>query len=72
MKLLIFKTNIETKKNVKAIQSLFKYQSSIVNWSIDLEDVDKVLKVNTIETLSENDVTNLVKVKGFYCEPLPD
>jgi len=72
MNLLIFRTNIETKKNVKAIKSLFKYQSSIIYWSIDLEDIDKVLKVNTTEELNENDIKNLIKIKGFYCEALPD
>ena len=72
MELLIFKTNIKTRKNVKIIKSLFEYQSSIINWSIDLEDIDKVLKVNITETLNENDIKNLIKVKGFYCEALPD
>jgi len=72
MELLIFKTNIKTRKNVKTIKSLFEYQSSIINWSIDLEDIDKVLKVNITETLNENDIKNLIKIKGFYCEALPD
>jgi len=71
-KVLIFRTNIETKKSVEAIQMLFNNQSSIINWSIDLEDIDKVLKVKITDTLNENDVKNLVKVKGFYCEALPD
>ena len=72
MKQLIFRTNIVTRQNVKAITSLFKHQSNIIKWSIDLEDIDKVLKVNTTESLNENDVKNLVNVKGFHCEPLPD
>ncbi|MCK0109813.1 hypothetical protein MWU58_10935 [Flavobacteriaceae bacterium S0825] len=71
-KVLIFRTNIETQKSVEAIQMLFNNQSSIINWSIDLEDIDKVLKVKITDTLNENDVKNLVKVKGFYCEALPD
>ncbi len=69
---LIFRTNIETRRHVKAIKSLFKYQSSIINWSIDLEDIDNVLKVNTTEEFNENDVKNLLKIRGFYCEALPD
>jgi len=72
MKQLIFRTNIETKNNVKAITSLFKYHSSIIKWSIDLDDIDKVLKVNTTGTLNENDVKNLLSISGFHCEPLPD
>ena len=72
MELLIFKTNIKTRKNAKTIKSLFEYQSSIINWSIDLEDIDKVLKVSIAETLTENDIKNFIKAKGFHCEALPD
>ncbi|WP_347926187.1 hypothetical protein [Pontimicrobium sp. SW4] len=72
MKLLIFRTDIETKKNIKAVKSLFKFQSSIINWSIDIEDVDKVLKVKATEALNENDIKTLIKARGFQCEPLPD
>ena len=72
MKLLIFKTDIENKKSIKAVKSLFKFQSNIINWSIDIEDIDKVLKVNTTEAINENDIKNLIKARGFQCEPLPD
>ncbi len=51
---------------------LFKRYSSISNWSIDLEDRDKVLRVETVGSLEEHDVINLVKERGFHCEALPD
>jgi len=72
MKLLIFRTDIESKKSVKAIRSLFNDHSNIINWSIDLEDVDKVLRVEAIESLNENDISKLIGLNGFSCEPLPD
>ena len=72
MKLLIFRTDIENKNNVKTLKPLFNDHSSIINWSIDLEDVDKVLKVEAIENLNEKDIANLVSLNGFSCESLPD
>ena len=72
MKLLIFRTDIESKNSVKSIKSLLNDQSNIINWSIDLEDIDKVLKVEAIENLTEKDISSLINQNGFTCEPLPD
>ncbi|TSE11358.1 MULTISPECIES: hypothetical protein [Aquimarina] len=72
MKLLIFKTDIETKKKIKSIKPLLNSLSTIINWSIDTEDVDNVLRIETTENLHENDIIDLVKTNGFYCETLAD
>jgi hypothetical protein len=72
MKLLIFRTDIESNNNVNEIKSLFNDQSNIINWSIDLEDIDKVLKVEANESLNENDISKLIGLNGFSCEPLTD
>ncbi len=44
----------------------------ITRWTIDTEDIDKVLKVETKGNLSENNMINLLKSSGFDCEVLPD
>lgn len=72
MKLFIFRTNIKTEQKANALIPLFKSYSSISNWSIDLEDRDKVLRVETVGSLEEHDVIKLVKERGFHCEALPD
>ncbi|MDC9723242.1 MAG: hypothetical protein PSN34_10815 [Urechidicola sp.] len=71
-KLLIFRTDIKTKKKVKALKTLFNNNTNILDWSIDLEDIDNVLWIKATEQLAESDVINLIKQKGFYCDVLID
>lgn len=71
-KLLIFRTDIKTKKKVKALKTLFNNNTNILDWSIDLEDIDNVLWIKATEQLAESDVINLIKPTGFYCDALVD
>lgn len=68
---LIFKTDIESKRKVHALRSVFNHHRNINDWSIDMEDIDNVLRVAS-EELTERDVIDLVNKCGFYCEVLPD
>lgn len=70
MKLLIFRTDIKTKKKVKTIKKLFNNNLSIINWSVDTEDIDNVLRVETEEDVSESEIIHLVTTQGFYCADL--
>lgn len=72
MELLLFKTDIKTKKKIKIIAPIFNNHTSIFNWSVDTEDIDNVLRIETNKNLQENDVITLVKTKGFNCEILAD
>ncbi|MEC3907428.1 hypothetical protein VOI54_10390 [Tamlana sp. 2201CG12-4] len=71
-KLLIFKTNINTKKKVKALKSFFDSHTSITKWSIDLEDIDNVLKIEAAIGLNESNMIDQIKTQGFYCDVLSD
>ena len=70
MELLIFKTNIQTEGNLKAVEKLFVAQKAIADWSVDIEDVDKVMRVELAGLLSENEVIRLIKNIGLSCEVL--
>ncbi len=72
MNLLIFRTDIKTKKKVKALTPLFNNHPVITDWSIDLEDIDNVLRIEVQGDLNEKDIIHLVKTYGFYCEALAD
>ena len=71
-RLLIFRTDIKTQKKVNALKQLFNSHINIIDWSVDLEDIDNVLWINASEQLAESDVINLIKPKGFYCDALAD
>lgn len=72
VKIHIFKTNIETKLAVNTLKLLFNSHPGIYSWSIDLEDVDKVLRVETNNTLYQEDIIEQVTARGFYCNELKD
>ena len=71
-RLLILRTDIKTKKKVKIIKPIFNHHASIKNWWVDTEDIDNVLRIESLNGIDENDVINLLKVCGFYGEPLKD
>jgi len=72
MNILIFRTNIKTKKKVKAVKPLFNHHPVITAWSIDIEDIDNVLRIEAQDGLTEKDIIYLIKTHGFHCEVLPD
>ncbi|WP_117880728.1 hypothetical protein [Aureibaculum luteum] len=72
MELLIFKTDIKSRKKVKSLRPIFKKHSDILQWSVDLEDIDNVLRIEATDNLSENEIIDLVQLNGFYIKTLPD
>jgi hypothetical protein len=72
MELLIFRTDIKTKKKVKSLKPIFNRQMDILKWSVDLEDIDNVLRIEATENLSEKAIIDLVRMEGFYIKTLSD
>ena len=72
MNLLIFRTDVKTKNKVNVVKTIFNNHPIIKNWSIDTEDIDKVLRIEVAGTLAESDIIKLMKRCGFYCEILTD
>ena len=71
MQVLILKTNINSKRQVKAVAPLLNNQEQIARWNIDLHDVDKVLRIESAELAAE-EVVQLISEAGFFCEELND
>ena len=69
--ILIFKTNIKFKKDLKKIEALLNGNPSITCWNIDMNDIDKVLRVVTTD-INPTELINMVKKEGYVCEELPD
>jgi len=71
MNILIFKTNIRFKKDVGIVQPLLSAYKSIVEWTVDRDDTDKILRVVS----TSNDTAGIIKTineAGYHCEELPD
>jgi len=70
MNIFVFKTNIGTKKLVEALKPVFGRQRAISRWSVDIEDIDNVMRVVTRSKLLEVDIIKMVRGLGFECEVL--
>ena len=71
MNILIFKTNIRLKKDVGVIRPLLSADESIVQWNVDRDDADKILRVVS----TSNDPVDIIKTlndAGYQCEELSD
>lgn len=72
MEVLILKTNINSSKKVKRLLPIFNSHPIIKRWSVDMEDIDNVLRIEVAENRKDHEIINIVKGQGFYCESLPD
>ncbi len=72
MEILVFKTDIVSKKKVDDLKPMFNQHYGIMNWSVDVDDIDNVLRIETTSNLREEEIIGLVQQQGFYIETLSD
>ena len=71
MEILVFKTNLQYKKNIKQVMPHLKELKGIIKWNIDFHDKDKILRIVSND-LSPRLIENTLKNAGYVCEELPD
>ena len=69
MAILVFKTNLRSKKRVNALAPHLQNVEGIVKWNVDLHDIDKVLRVECA-SISADTISTRVQQAGYYCEEL--
>jgi len=70
MTVLVFKTNIRFKKDVAKVATCLQRDKGINKWNVDLEDIDKVLRVET-NSLTAKGIINSIRRCGYECDELP-
>lgn len=71
MDIHVLKTNICSQDNVACIRDLLNDHPMVVEWSVDTEDIDRVLRAVTT-TLSQDELIAMVCSVGFVCTSLPE
>jgi hypothetical protein len=71
MGVYVFKTDINSASLIESVKPLLNSNQYISDWSIDMEDIDNVLRVISAELL-ENEIIQIIISKGFICEALTD
>ena len=65
MELLIFRTDIKSADRVRHIQTILDDYPGVISWSVDLEDIDNVLRIEATAELSEMEVMVLGRQQGY-------
>ncbi len=68
MEILVFKTNIN-KRLLKPTAQLFDGKENITRWTVDLEDRDKVLRIESTNNNSQLIIEHLKEI-GIKCKEL--
>jgi cell fate (sporulation/competence/biofilm development) regulator YmcA (YheA/YmcA/DUF963 family) len=69
MEVLVFKTNVTSKRKLSKVSALLTSFPAIQQWNVDLEDCDKVLRIVATD-LHPNSVESLLHTAGFHCKEL--
>ena len=69
MEVLVFKTNVSNKRKVSRVRSLLTSIPAIIQWNFDLEDRDKVLRIES-NGLNTVFIEALLQNAGFDCREL--
>jgi hypothetical protein len=66
----VFKTNIKNQDDIQTISEVFN-TDEIIQWTIDTDDQDAVLRVVTAVSSPEEIITSITN-KGYQCSELTD
>jgi hypothetical protein len=69
--IFVFKTNVSDVSAIKALQPFLDKYLLDSKWNFDLEDCDKILRIDSQRPISATAV-KVLHDNGFECEELPD
>lgn len=70
--LLIYRTDISTRKREKMLQSFFDDHPHILDWNIDRQDIDNVLRIEISKGIDVDELLGYIRMQGLHCEELED
>jgi hypothetical protein len=71
VQVLVFKTNLRFKMDLRHITLAMGSLPGIIRWNVDQQDIDNVLRIETAWLLPQ-DIIRVVTNAGYVCEELPD
>ena len=66
MEILVFKTDIRFKKQLNQVKPHLGNIDGILRWNIDLQDRDKILRIES-HNLSPRMIEERLQKAGYYC-----
>lgn len=65
----IFKTTVKTKKAIKILQPELDRIIANSKWNFDIDDCDKILRIESVEDITLS-VIGILNKYDFFCEEL--
>lgn len=65
----VFKTTVKSRTQVRKLTPHMNKLLPVGRWNFDLEDCDKILRVDNDENIVSR-IKDLLKIHSFYCEEL--
>ena len=72
MNVLIFRTYSWSQSQIVKLNGLLNKLDKIINWTIDMDDIDNVLRIETSADIEEEDILDLLNSNNLMCEILSD
>lgn len=70
MNVLVLKTNVDNDQKLKVVNSVLNDFKEIKRWTLDQEDIDKVLRVEASMNSTISTIAKLLNSKGLICGEL--
>lgn len=71
MKVLVFKTSVETSQHVKSLKPLLDSAAGKGKWNFALDDCDRILRIVSAH-VNPRIAINVLKENGYECSELED
>ncbi len=70
--ILVFRTTVAGNEDVRMLRPLLnRFINNHGEWNFDLEDCDKILRVESLN-LEATNIIRFLQQQGYGCEELPD
>lgn len=72
MELFILSTDVQNRGRLEFLSPLLNHHPLVNHWTIDLEDIDKVLRIEASSDAKEIEFIRLLRASGIMCARLPE
>lgn len=69
MEILVFKTSVSNVHRIQDIEPSMEVHPNIINWNVDLNDDDNILRIMA-NNMTGEEVENMLLSAGYFCEEL--
>ncbi len=70
MVIFVFKTNLENSKHIQVISKMLNDHPKVLKWSVDLDDWERVLRIEVKDDCTEQEIVECIHALGFVCKGL--